>query len=153
MRVSRIPIVQSSFSSDSASCTGVKGFSLIEVVVVMALIALTLTLAGPRIGAGLGRLELEQTAQSIRGFVRAGRVQAQRADREYHVVVDRKRDLMTLFDEQMKIVREEQLPSSVQIVFESPTDVAHIAISPSGILRSRPIWLRSRSGELKVELQ
>ena len=130
-----------------------EGFSLIEVVVVMALIALALTLAGPRIGAGLGRLELEQAAQTIRGFVRTGRVQAQRTDREHYVVIDRRRELMTLLDPDMKTLREVQLPLSVQIVFDSPSDVANIGISSSGIVRSQPIRLRSRSGELTVELQ
>jgi len=129
------------------------GFSLIEVVVVMALIALTLTLAGPRIGAGLGRLELEQAAQSIRSFVRAGRVQAQRTDREHYVVIDRRRESMTLLDPEMKTLREEALPVSVQFVFDSSADVANIAISSSGIVRGQPIRLRSRSGELKVDLQ
>lgn len=130
-----------------------KGFSLIEVVVVMALIALTLTLAGPRIGAGLGRLELEQTAQTIRGFVRVGRVQAQRTDREYYVVIDRKLDSMTLLDREMKTVRQEQLPSSVEIIFESNSDAASMAISPSGIVRGEPIRLRGRTGELKIDFQ
>ena len=131
----------------------VKGFSLIEVVVVMVLIALTLTLAGPRIGAGLGRLELEQAAQNIRSLVRAGRVQAQRTDREHYVVIDRRRESMTLLDPEMKTLREEQLPSSVQIILDSAADVANIAISSSGIVRSQPIRLRGRSGELKIELQ
>src|SRR5438270_1273660 len=101
---------QSSFSSSPASYTSVKGFSLIELVVVMALIALTLTLAGPRIGAGLGRLELERTAQTIRGVVKMGRIQAERKDREYYVVIDRKQDSVRLLDPDMKVVRQEQLP-------------------------------------------
>ena len=130
-----------------------KGFSLIEVVVVMALIALTLTLAGPRVGAGLGRLELEQSAQSIRSFVKAGRVQAQRTDREYHVVIDRKQDSMALLDPEMKMIRKQRLPSSVQIIFDSDALVSDLTISPSGIVRGEPMRLRGRSGELKLTLQ
>src|SRR5258708_40142671 len=87
-----------------------RGLSLIEVVVVMALSALTLTLAGPRIGAGIGRLELERAAQSIRSFVKLGRVQAQRTDREHYIVLDRKRDLITLLNPELRPLREEQLP-------------------------------------------
>jgi len=131
----------------------VKGFSLIEVVVVMALIALTLTLAGPRIRAGFGRLELEQSAQAIRSFVKAGRVQAQRADREYHVVIDSKRDSMALLDPELKVVRKEPLPSSVQIILDSDAPVSELTISPSGIVRGEPIRLRGRTGELKITLQ
>ena len=132
----------------------VKGFSLIEVVVVMALIALTLTLVGPRIGAGIGRLELEETAQTIRGFVKSGGVQAQRTDRGHYVVIDRKKKLMTLLDPEMKMLRQKELSSSVEIIFDPNDDLATISISPSGIARSSvPIRLRSRVGDLKVNLQ
>ena len=130
-----------------------KGFSLIEVVVVMALIALTLTLAGPRIGAGLGRLELERSRQSVRNFIKIGRVQAERADQPYYVVIDRKQDLLRLLDPEMKIIRQEQLPSSIQIDLDSNAAFAGLAISPSGIVRGNPIRLRGRAGELMVEVQ
>jgi prepilin-type N-terminal cleavage/methylation domain-containing protein len=131
----------------------VKGFSLIEVVVVMALIALTLTLAGPRIGAGLGRLELERSRNSIRNFIKIGRVQAERADQEYYVVIDRKQDSVKLLDPEMKIIRQEVLPSTVQIDLGSNVDIAGLTISPSGIVRGSPIRLHGRTGELTVELQ
>jgi prepilin-type N-terminal cleavage/methylation domain-containing protein len=131
----------------------VKGFSLIEVVVVMALIALTLTLAGPRIGAGLSRLELERSRQSIRSFIKIARVQAERADQPYYVVIDRKQDLLRLLDPEMKVIRQEQLPSSVQIALDSNADFAGLTISPSGIVRGNPVRLRGRAGELMVEVQ
>jgi prepilin-type N-terminal cleavage/methylation domain-containing protein len=131
----------------------VKGFSLIEVVVVMALIALTLTLAGPRIGAGLGRLELERSRNSIRNFIKIGRVQAERADQEYYVVIDRKQDSVKLLDPEMKTIRQEVLPSTVQIDLGSNVDIAGLTISPSGIVRGSAIRLRGRTGELTVELQ
>ena len=130
-----------------------RGFSLIEVVVVMALIALTLTLAGPRIGAGIGRLELERAAQSIRSFVKLGRVQAQRTDREHYIVIDRKRDSITLLNPELRPLREEQLPSSVHIVLDSNLDLDSISIPPSGIVHSKLVRLRGRSGELEIRLQ
>jgi len=130
-----------------------KGFSLIEVVIVMLLIALTLTLAGPRIGAGLGRLELEQAGQSLRSFVRTARVQAQRTDRDYYIAIDARTESMTLLDPDFKKLREEKLPASVEFVVDSPDGVANVVVSAAGIARSRPILLRGRTGELKVELQ
>src|SRR5438876_9231423 len=123
MRNDNFPLFPSSFCSPHASSENVKGFSLIEVVVVMALIALTLTLAGPRIGAGIGRLELERAGQSIRSFVKLGRVQAQRTDREHYIVLDRKRDSITLLNPELRPLREEQLPSSVHIVLDSDLDL------------------------------
>jgi prepilin-type N-terminal cleavage/methylation domain-containing protein len=130
-----------------------RGFSLIEVVVVMALIALTLTLAGPRIGAGIGRLELERAGQSIRSFVKLGRVQAQRTDREHYIVLDRKRDSITLLNPELRPLREEQLPSSVHIVLDSDLDLYSISIPPSGIVRDKPVRLRGRASELEIKLQ
>src|SRR5438094_9841021 len=112
MRNDNFPLFPSSFCSPHASSENVKGFSLIEVVVVMTLIALTLTLAGPRIGAGLGRLELERTAQTIRGAVKIGRIQAERMDREYYITIDRKQEVLRLLDPDLKVIRQEQLPST-----------------------------------------
>ncbi len=131
----------------------VKGFSLIEVVVVMVLIALTLTLAGPRIGAGLGRLELERSAQTIRSVIKLGSVQASREDKEYYVKIDRKGDSIALLDPDMKIVRQEKLSSSIEILLESGTDVAGLTISPFGIVRGNAVRLRGRAGELSVNFQ
>ena len=119
----------------------------------MALIALTLTLAGPRIGSGLGRLELERTAQSIRNVIKLGRIQAERKDQEYYVVIDRRQDSVRLLDPDMKVIRQEQLPSSVQIIFDSNSDVAGLTILPSGIVRGNTVRLHGRAGELSVSLQ
>ena len=119
----------------------------------MALIALTLTLVGPRIGAGIGRLELDETAQSIRGFVKNGAVQAERTDRVHYVVIDRTKKLMTLLDPEMKMLRQKELASSVEVILDGNRDMATISVSPSGIVRSGPIRLRGRIGDVQVNLQ
>jgi len=80
-------------------------------------------------------------------------VQAQRTDREHYVVIDRKRDVITLLDPEMRPLRQEELPSSVQIMLDSSLDLASIAIAPSGIVRGEPIRLRGRSGDLEITLQ
>jgi len=129
-----------------------EGFSLIEVVVVMAVIALALTLVGPRIGAGMGRLELEQAAQSVRSFVKMARAQAQRADRQHFVVINSREDSIVLLDADMQPIRRENIPSSVHIV-ASDSELSTFAIAPSGIVRGGPIRLRGRTGDLEVSLQ
>ena len=60
------------------------GFTLMELlisVVVMTIIALTIGLAGPRIGAGLGRLELNRAEQLVKAEMKFAKVQARRTDR------------------------------------------------------------------------
>jgi type II secretory pathway pseudopilin PulG len=118
----------------------------------MAVIALALTLAGPRIGAGMGRLELEQAAQSIRSFIKLGRAQALRTDRQHFVVVDTTRESIILFDPDMKPVRQTEIPSSVRII-ASDSGLASFVIAPSGIVRGGPLRLRGRTGDLEVSFQ
>jgi prepilin-type N-terminal cleavage/methylation domain-containing protein len=133
--------------------TGLRGFTLIEVIVVMAIIAITLGMAGPRIGAGFGRLELNESAQQIRNFVRIARLQAERTDREQYVVLNKTNRSISLVDSDLQVLREEHLPSSVEIVLSDDASVEALYVAPSGITRGAPFHLRGRTGETEVSLQ
>ena len=50
-----------------------RGLSLAEVMIVMAIIALSVGLVGPRNGAGMTRIEVYQAEQTIRSFVEMAR--------------------------------------------------------------------------------
>ena len=132
---------------------GRRGFSLIEIVVVLAIIAISLSLAGPRIGAGLGRIELNQAAQTVRSYIKLARLQAQRSDREQYVVLDQQRHSVALVGPEMKVTREETLPKSVQFVLQPEVQAAALYVAPSGILRGGPVRLRGRIGEIEVPVQ
>jgi prepilin-type N-terminal cleavage/methylation domain-containing protein len=133
--------------------TGRRGFSLIEVVIVVAIIAMSLGLAGPRIGAGLGRLELDNSAKTVRGFIKLARIQAQRTDRQQYIVLNKSRGSIALVSDDLKLVREEALPSSVQLLFEGDSPTTALYVMPSGVLRGAPIRLHGRTGEVEVSLQ
>src|SRR5438128_1262915 len=96
--------------------TGRHGFSLIEIVVVVAIIAISIGLAGPRIGAGLGRLELRQAEQSVKSYLKSAKMQARREDRDEYVVLDNARHSVELISSDLKLLREQKLPSSVSFV-------------------------------------
>lgn len=130
-----------------------RGFTLIEVVIVMAIIAISLGLAGPRIGAGLGRLELNQAAQTVRTYIKLARLQAQRSDHEQYVVLDKQRRSVALVSPEMKVVREETLPRSVELVLDSDVQATALYVAPSGLLRGNPVRLRGRTGEIEVTLR
>ena len=66
-----------------------KGFTLIEIVIVMVIISIAVAMAAPTIGAGIGRLELNQATQSVRRYIKLARIQAQRTDKEQYVILDR----------------------------------------------------------------
>ena len=132
---------------------GRRGFSLIEVVIVLAIIGISLSLAGPRIGAGLGRIELNQAAQTVRTYIKLARLQAQRSDREQYLVLDRKRRSVALVGPDMRVAREEALPGSVEFILQPEAQAAALHVAPSGILRGAPIRLRGRRGEIEVSIQ
>ena len=132
---------------------GRRGFTLIEVVIVMAIIAISLSMAGPRIGAGIGRLELNQAALTVRSLLKAARLRAQRSDRAHYVVLDRNKHSVAILSPEMQIVREESIPASVEIVLEPGGQIASLYVPPSGIVRGPAPRLRGRTGEIEVALK
>src|SRR4029078_11867652 len=104
-------------------------YTLIDVVIVAAIIAISLSLAGPRIGAGIGRLELNQAERTVRSYVKLARLQAQRSDREQYVVLDKGRHSVALVSDKLELRREEKLPSSVEIVLGLDTQSSTLYVS------------------------
>jgi prepilin-type N-terminal cleavage/methylation domain-containing protein len=133
--------------------TGRRGLTLIEVVIVVAIIAISLSLAGPRIGAGLSRLELIRAERTVRSYIQLARSRAQRSDREQYVVLDGGNSSVVLVGSEFEVLREERLPSSVQIILSPDSQTETLYVAPSGILRGKPVRLRGRTGETEVGLQ
>ena len=122
-------------------------------MVVMAIIAITLTLAGPRIGAGLGRLELNTAARTIQNFIKTARLRAERTDAGQYIVLDKTRRSVALVGADLKLVREETLASSVEIEMPPDTAATALYVTPSGMIRGEAIRLHGRSGDIAVSLQ
>lgn len=133
--------------------TGKRGFTLIEIILVMAIMAIGLGLAGPRIGAGLSRIELKSSAQRIHGLLKMARQQAQSSDRVQYVILDKGQRSATLVNSEMKIVRQEALSSSIDLVLPGDSPTTAIAVSPSGAVRGAEVRLRSGSGEIEISFQ
>ena len=130
-----------------------KGLSLIEVMIVMAIIALSAGLVGPRIGAGMTRIELYQAEESVRSLVQMARSRAQRSNAPQFVVLDRRTSTVSLVGPNMGVLRGRELPPSVELVIESQSGINSIHVPPSGLLRDEPIQLRSRFGVSEVALR
>ncbi len=119
----------------------------------MAIIALSVGLVGPRIGAGMTRIEVYQAEQTIRSFVEMARSRAQRSNLAHFVVLNRRGPTVTLVGPDMNILRERKLPSSVELVVDSEEGIESIDVPPSGLLRGQSIQLRSRFGPSEVTFQ
>ena len=132
---------------------GRRGFTLIEVVIVMAIIGISLGMAAPRIGAGSGRIELNQAAQTIRTYIKLGRLRAQRTDRNQYIVLDKERRSVELVGPEMTVIRSDTLPRSVEFILQPDVAVEAVYVAPSGILRGDSVRLRGRTGEIEIALQ
>jgi prepilin-type N-terminal cleavage/methylation domain-containing protein len=130
-----------------------KGLSLVEVMIVMAIVALSVGLVGPRIGAGMTRLEVHQVEQTIRSFVQIARSKARRTDQAHFVVVDRGSSNLVLVGPDMQVLRERDLPSSIEVISDSDSGDTLIYVPPSGLLRQESISLRSRLGISEVTFE
>ena len=132
---------------------GVRGLSLVEVMIVMAIITLSVGLVGPRIGAGMTRIEVYQAEQTIRSFVEIARSKAQRSNLAHFVVLNGRGSSLVLVGPDMDILRESELPPSVEFVIDSDAGIDSIYVPPSGLLRGQFIRLQSRFGPSEVTFQ
>jgi hypothetical protein len=98
----------------------------------------------------MGRLELNQAGSAVRLFIKVAKLEAQRSDREQYVLLDRQRHSVALLSSEMKIVREEKLPGTVEVVLRPDVQAAAVYVAPSGIVRGESVHLRGRTGEIEV---
>jgi len=68
--------------------TGQRGFTMVEIVIVMVIMSLVLAFAGPRIAKSLGGLTLKTTANKVSGILRFARSQAVATGTLHSVIFD-----------------------------------------------------------------
>ena len=134
------------------------GFTLIEVLVVLVLMAALTAVAAPSIGRGLGAIELQTTARKIAATLRLARMKAVREQRVFLVGFDLERNEVELTRDDLSFRRTFELPESVRIqkVTRRGDDVmSEVKVTclfvPNGLSESFEVWLRNNRGrELKV---
>src|SRR4051812_16775911 len=114
----------------------------------MAIIALAMSVAAPRIGAGMGRLDLNRTVAAIHDFVKIARMEAQRTDQPQYLLFDGRTARISVISPDLSVKRTQVLPSSVEFILPGPEPSATAVVAPSGIVRGEPIRLRWRAGEV-----
>jgi general secretion pathway protein H len=124
-----------------------RGFTLIELVVVLFLLAIATGLALPAVGRALGSLELRAQAAGISAFLRYGREQAitRRAAHEVRVEPEARRlTLIPVGAERPKA--QKQLSARVRISVEPPAPV--ITFSPQGFSSGASLRLEGEGGRV-----
>ena len=97
-----------------------RGLSLIEMIVVMAIISLFAGLVGPRIGSGLAGLELRRAERTVLDSLRDAKTYARQSGSTVFVVFDGEDQKVVLLGSDMQVVRESPLPDSVELNWRRP---------------------------------
>lgn len=135
-----------------------RGFTLIEVLVVLVLMAALAAVTAPSIGRGFGAIELQTTARQIAAMLRLARMKAVREQQIFLVGFDLEKNEVELTREDLGFRKTFELPESVTIQKVTRTGeepISDVKVSchfvPNGLSESFEVWLRTKRGrELKV---
>ncbi len=130
------------------------GMTLLELVIVIALLSLMAGIVAPRTARWIDDWRLRSAAEHIAQTVRYAHVRAL-YERRYYLVEVRPGQHQVLVGEPVSgFVRQWALPSDVQVAEEDnpvPSPVLRLILPPSGAVEERTLWLRNRQGK-KVKL-
>jgi general secretion pathway protein H len=135
------------------------GFTLLEVLVVLVLLATISAVVAPSLGRGIAILELQSTARQIAATLRLARSKAVREQQVYFVGFNIEDGHVGLTSEDLKYQKAFNLPEKVKIkqILRLKTanlheDVAYsFFFAPNGLSESFEIRLENQRGrELKV---
>ncbi len=130
------------------------GFTIIELLVVMAILAMAYTLAGPMVSTGVSGTELKASARQLAAGLRKARSDAISRRREAVLTVDVEAHQFRLSDDQ----RVYQLPKSVAVkLFTAQSELVNgttgaVRFFPDGGSTGGRITLSARDRDYDVDI-
>ncbi len=94
---------------------GIRGVTLIEMLVVVAIIGLMVGITFPSISAGLDSVRLASATDSLASFLNAAVNRAERRQQPMEVVISPKDNLLTLYSNEPGFTRELRMPEGIAI--------------------------------------
>jgi len=86
--------------------SGSRGFTLIELMIVIVIMGFILAFAGPRIAKSLGGLSLKTTAKKVAATLRYARSQAVNTGQIYNVIFDSEKNRVIVLRSQQSLVSD-----------------------------------------------
>ena len=97
------------------------GVTLIEMLIVMAIIGLIAGISFPSVSAGLESIQLRSAADSIASFLIAAQTRAERRQQAIEVVITPAESTLTLYSSEAGYTRKLALENGIRIVGDQPT--------------------------------
>jgi len=122
------------------------GVTLLELVIVLAILALAVSLVAPRFGNWSDEWTLRSAAERVAQTLRYARTRALFEQSYYVVEIEPATHLVRLFNPTSGFLRGYALPRGVTMDDgeNPPPSVVRILFPPSGVVEERNLWLSNR---------
>ncbi|MBI4465016.1 MAG: GspH/FimT family pseudopilin [Acidobacteria bacterium] len=133
-----------------------RGVTLLELLVVIALVSLLVAVVFPSVGAGLRTLELRSSAQRVAVAARFARDQAIHRQRFFQLEIDSQKKTVSVLDVAEGQRRSFELPTSVHVEKILPEEQGRLSttrqfvFSPDGAVPQFQVVLGNQSRQVTV---
>jgi prepilin-type N-terminal cleavage/methylation domain-containing protein len=124
-----------------------RGVTLIEMMIVMAIIAIIVAISFPAAAAGLEALRLRSASDSVIGFLNQALTRTDRHQEPTEIIVNPAERTLSMFTADPKFVKKLQLPDGIKIAGDEPR---RFLLMPGGAPPTLDIDLSNPRGAHKI---
>ena len=136
--------------------TPVRGVTLVEMMIVVAIIGLMVGITFPAVSAGLDSVRLASTTDSIASFLNAAVNRAERREQPMELIISPKDNLLTLYSNEPGFTRELRLPEGVVIEAvlprnpDDPQGARRLILMPGATVPGIGIQIANQRGTRRI---
>jgi prepilin-type N-terminal cleavage/methylation domain-containing protein len=140
----------------SASGSGRRGVTLLEMMVVVTIVALVAGVSIPAVSAGIDSVRLASSADTVAAFLNAAVNRAERRGEPVELVISRKDNSLAMYTNQPGFAREWKLPDGIVMeaitprLLDDPEEVRRLILMPGGSAPGIGIRIGTRRGARRL---
>ena len=133
-----------------------RGVTLMEMMVVMAIIGLITAISAPSIGAGLDSVRMATASDSIAAFLNAAVNHAERRQQPVELIISQKESRLTAWSNEAGFTRELRLPDGILIeavlprIPDDAEGVRRLVLMPGATVPGIGIQFANRRGARRI---
>jgi prepilin-type N-terminal cleavage/methylation domain-containing protein len=133
-----------------------KGITLIEMLVVVAIIGLIVAVATPSVSAGIDSVRMTSAADSVASFLNGAVNRAERRQEPMELVISIKDSKLTLYSNEPGFERELKMPEGIAIeavlpkIQDEPEELRRLILMPGASVPGIGIQLANRRGGKRI---